>query len=224
MIFQKCIENAFGTDAEKRVPAYIQEKELSDCVDDMQRWTVLFDKCERLRQEFLLWEDGTFVGGVNGWNAFIRVCRLHLPKEPTDWAAYLYRMTTMVIISDMDDKERKSLVEDGKDSQNFLFRLSQEYYVESGYETLTREQWLNEIDELLKMSKKKYLAFPGNNLEYHKAMEANYPKFECILNYLNQNVEDCEVVRMNKLGEDVTVWYFVKSLYCVYLMYLSDCM
>lgn len=224
MTFKECVENAFGTDAENRAPAYIQEKELPDCEDDSHRWNGLYDKCEQWRNECLLWEDGTFVCGVNGWNAFIKVCKLHLPKEPLDWTSFLCRMTAMVIVSGMDKKERESLAANGNESHNFLFRLSQDYYVESGYESLTGTQWLEEIAELFRKSKEKYNAYPGNNPEYHKAMAENYPKLERILNYLKQNARDCEVVRMNEQGDDVTVWYFAKASDCFYLMYLSDCM
>lgn len=50
-----------------------------------------------------------------------------------------------------------------------------------------------------------------------------YPKYERILNYLIQNVGECEVVRMNKPSDDVTVWYFVNAWDSFYIIYLSDC-
>ncbi|MDE5667810.1 MAG: hypothetical protein K2I29_06170 [Clostridia bacterium] len=201
MTFKEYVEDAFGLDADERVPTYIKEQ--FDGIDEKQLFTVLYEKCANLKKEFLLYEDDTFIGGVYGWNLYINIYQLLLPEEPADWTAYLYNMTVMAVISGLSDNERKALTEY---PNNILFRLSQEYYVESGYESLTQKQWLDELAELLEKSKKRYIANPGNSSQYHRAMEENYPKFERILNFLTQDVGECEVVRMNKPNDDVTVW------------------
>ena len=218
MTFKQYIEETFGLDADELVPTYI--KEHFDGIDDTQLYSVLFDKCENLKREFRLSEDGAFVCGVYGWNLCINMYHLLLPEEPIDWAAYLYNMTVMAVISGLSDNERKALTEY---PNNILFRLSQEYYVESGFESLTKEQLLDELAELLEKSKERYIANPGDSPKYHKAMEENYPKCERVLNYLIQNVGECEVVRMNKPSDNVTVWYFVKAWDSFYIIYLSDC-
>lgn len=217
MTFKECVEDAFGADADERVSVYA--KQYFNVLDDIYPYPALCEECEKLSKEFLLYKDGTWVGGAYGWNLDLKIYQLLLPEEPADWKAYLYRMSIMAIVIDLG-KERESLM---KSSDNEFFRLSQEYYVESGYESLTKAQMIDELSVLLDKSKKRYASNPGNNPRYHKSMEENYPKFERILNFLTQNIEECEVVRMNKPGDNVTVWYFVKAWDCFYIIYLSDC-
>ncbi len=217
MTFKQYVEDSFGTDADERVPVYA--KEYFDGLENMYPYRSLFEECEKLSKEYLLYKDGAWISGAYGWNLYMNIYKTLLPDEPADWKAYLYRMSVMAIVIDLD-KERESLM---KSTDNELFRLSQEYYVESGYECLTKEQMMDELSGLLEKSKKRYIGYPGNNPLYHKEMKENYPKFERLLNFLSLNIGECEIVRMNKPGDDVTVWYFVKSCDCFYIIYLSDC-
>ena len=59
------------------------------------------------------------------------------------------------------------------------------------------EQWRNEVTVLLNKSWELYQKFPKNSISYQKDMELNYPKFDEALEYLAQNIGECEVVRMN---------------------------
>ena len=138
-------------------------------------------------------------------------------------------MTALVIVDMMDADTRRIVADAGREMENFLFCLSKNFYVEFGYWSLTRTQWLEEIANLLEKSKERHYGRlretpKYRKSEYYKVMKINYPKFQSVLNYLAKNVGDCEVVRMNQHGSDEAVWYFVKAWDCFYLMYLSDSM
>lgn len=222
MTFKECVEETFGMDAEERILRFLREKELSGFDDDSQRWLGLFEACEQWRKQYLLWEDGTYINGINGWNLSMRVYKLHLP-ERDDWTIYLYRMTLLAVVSGMSIGERTSLADGGRKYHNFS-TVADDYYVNGNYVSLTREQWLEELAGLLEQSWSNYQRFPGTSPGYHKEMKENYPKFSRILEHLTRNIASCEVVRMNQYGGDDTVWYFVKTLNCFYLMSLDDSM
>lgn len=222
MVLKNCVEYAFGTDANIRVPAFLQKRELFDCSNDTARWYGLYKKCQQWQNKFLLWERRAYVVGIHGWNMEVHTCELRLPEESADWTAYLYRMTALVIVRGLDADYRKQLADAGLKMENFLFALGRDYYVSSGYWELTREQWLDEISSLLVKSKKRYDAWDKNNREYLATVAKNYPILEYVLRYLAQNVGDCEIVRMNQHGGDETVWYFVKTKKRFYLMFVSD--
>lgn len=225
MSLREYIECAFGADAENRILSFLVEKELCNCDNDAERWLGLFGKCEHWRNEFLLWEESTYISGVSGWNLEMDVCKLCLPEESDDWTEYLYRMTLLVVVNKMEPGEKNSVVANGQKYNNFSSELwFPDYWVESGFIDLTKEQWLKEVTDLLDKSWELYQKFPGNSTSYQKDMELNYPKFDAALEYLTQNVGDCEIVRMNQHGGDETVWYFAKARDCFYLMYLSDSM
>lgn len=61
-------------------------------------------------------------------------------------------------------------------------------------------------------------------LKYAEAMRENYPKFRAILEYLERNIGECEIARMNRHGGDETVWYLVLTEEELYLMRVSDAM
>ena len=216
MSFKGQIERAFGDDAESRILG---------CDNDAARWLGLFGKCEQWRNEFLLWEESTYVSGVNGWNLEVDVCKLRLPEEADGWTEYLYHMTLLAAVNKMEPAEKNSVVANGQKHNNFSSRLwFSDFWVGSGFMDLTKEQWLKEVTDLLDRSWELYRKFPGNSARYQRDMESNYPKFDAALKYLAQDVGACEVVRMNQHGGDETVWYFVKARDCFYLMYLSDSM
>lgn len=217
MTFKEYVEDTFGTDADERVPAYVRE--YFNGFDETRTYHSLFEECEKLRKEYLLHKDGAWVCGAYGWNLYLNAYQLILPENEIDWKAYLIRTSVMTVVIDLDE-ERDSLI---KNNDAELYRLSQEYYVESGYESITKAQMIEELSNLLDKSKERYSPYRGNNPEYDKAMEENYPKFERILNFLTCDIEECEIVRMNKPNDDVTVWYFVKAWNCFYIIYLSDC-
>ncbi|MDE7243981.1 MAG: hypothetical protein K2O18_08400 [Oscillospiraceae bacterium] len=216
------VEDAFGMDAEERILRFLLEKELADSSDDTLRWLGLFEKCEQWRKQFLLWEDSTYINGINGWNLSIGVYKLHLP-ESDDWTIYLYHMTLLAVVSGMRIGERTSLAEAGRKYHNFS-AVAGDYYVNSGYVSLTREQWLEELTGLLKQSWENYQKFPGTSPVYHREMKENYPKFNSILEHLAQDIKNCEAVRMNQYGGDETIWYFVKTSNCFYLISMNDSM
>ena len=222
MTLKKRVEDAFGLDAEERILRFLREKELAGSSDDTLRWLALFEACEQWRKQFLLWEDRTYINGIHGWNLIMGTYKLHLP-ERDDWTIYLYRMTLLVVVSGMSIGERTSLAEAGRKHRNFS-AVATDYYVNGDYVSLTREQWLKELSGLLEQSWEKYQKFPGTSPAYHREMEENYPKFNSILDYLAQDIKACEVVRMNQYGGDDTVWYFVKTSDCFYLMSLNDSM
>ena len=224
MTLKERVEQAFGPDAEERVLRFLREKELAGCGDDTQRWLALFEAYEQWRNQFLLWEDRTYVDGITGWNLCMDVCKLRLPEGGReDWTAYLYRMTLLVVINGMGAGERTSLAAAGKEYHN-LSAVVSDYYVNADYVRLTQEQWLGEISELLERSWKKYQQFPGSSPAYHREMEKNYPKFSSILERLAQNTKCCEVVRMNQYGGDDTVWYFGRAQDDFCIMRVSDSM
>ena len=74
MLLKDSIEQAFGYDAEERIFHFLVKDELSDCGGDTARWLRLFEKCETWRKQFLLWENGTYINGVHGWNLEINIC------------------------------------------------------------------------------------------------------------------------------------------------------
>lgn len=225
MTFKELVEDAFGLDAEERILHFLKEKELAGCSDDSMRWLGLFAACEQWRKQFLLWEDGTYIDGIHGWNLSMRAYKLRLP-EGDDWTTYLYRMTLQAVVSGMRVGERTSMAEGGRKYHNFS-SVATDYYVNGDYERFTREQWLEELACLLERSWEKYQKFPGKNPAYHREMEENYPKFSSILEHLARDTQDtgvCEIVRMNQYGGDDTVWYFVKTGDFFYLMCLDDSM
>ncbi len=225
MTFKELVEDAFGMDAEERILHFLREKELAECHDDSMRWLGLFEACEQWRKQSLLWEDRTYINGIHGWNLSMGVYKLHLP-EGDDWNTYLYRMTLLAVVSGMCVGERTSMVEGGRKYHNFS-SVASDYYVNGDYESFTRERWLEELAGLLEQSWEKYQKFPGTNPAYHREMERNYPKFHSMIEHLAQDTRDaraCEIVRMNQYGGDDTVWYFVRTEDCFYLMCLDDSM
>lgn len=218
------VECAFGHDAEEQILKFLREKELAGCKDDRARWISLFEKCEGWRENFLLWEERTYIGGVHGWNLSLDICKLRLPRlELENWTEYLYRMTLLLVVSNMDDGERNSVIQNA-DRIGSLDYVCSDYYMNAGFTIMTREQWLDEMKYLRQESWSMYQKFPGNNPAYHRAMEKNYPRFDTALEYLEQNIKTCEVVRMNNYGGDESVWYFVRAQDCFYVMCVSDAM
>ena len=219
MTFKECVEEAFGMDAEKRILRFLQEEELAGLEYDSARGRYLLERCTQWRRQFLLWEDNTYIDGIHGWNLNMSVYKLRLP-EMNDWPIYLYRMTLLAVVSGMSVGERNCLAVGWR---NFS-TVADDYYVNGDYVSLTREQWLKELNSLVEHSWEKYQRFPGTSSAYHREMEKNYPKFNSILDDLAQNIKACEVVRMNQFGGDDTIWYFVKTSDCFYLLSLSDSM
>lgn len=224
MLLKDSIEQAFGYDAEERIFHFLVKDELSDCGGDTARWLLLFEKCETWRKQFLLWENGTYINGVHGWNLEINICSFRPPMgELENRTKYFYCMTLLMVVNRMGIGERSTLAEFGDKNNNFSAVIS-DYYGNEGYLELTPEQWLEEIAYLLKQSWEGYQKFSGKNPAYHREMEINYPKFQDILDYLSRQSISGNVVRMNRHGGDDTVWYFAEASDCFYIMQLSDSM
>lgn len=222
MLLKQRIEQAFGREGETRVLNFLREKELAECKGDTARWIRLFEKCECWREAFLLWEDGTYISGIDGWNLSINVCRVRLPKEPSDdWTTYLYRMTLLVVISNMEIDQRNTLIQSGDQCGN-LGIACEDFSVNSDHITLTQDQWLCEIQSLRLKSWNRYQVIADQSSAYHETMEKNYPKFDAILDYLRQNTSAFQVVRMNHYGGDECVWYFAEEQGSFLLMRVSD--
>ena len=228
MTLKAKIKRAFGygDNPQKKIMDFLLKKELAGCKDDSTRWFRLFEKCEYWRKKYLLWEERTYIDGISGWNLSIAAYRLRLPeKRCKDWTKYLYHMTLLAVISWKDTESRTRAVECGNEYNSFSIGLwAHDYFEESGYASLTREQWLEEITGFLKKSCTRYQGYHGNSPEYIETMKVNYPKYKAVLEYLEQNTPNREVVRMNKHGGDETVWYFMKAKDCFYIVSISYAM
>lgn len=224
MRLKDCVECAFGHDGENRILQFLRGQELAECDNDAARWILLLKKCESWRKEFLLWEKRTYINGVHGWHLNLAICKLRLPeKKSENWTEYLYRMTLLLVVSGMDEDERSSIAKAGTLVDN-LDILCSDYFINSDCSILTREQWLEEMKRLRRESWDQYRKSPGNNPAYHKAMEKNYPEFDAVLECLGQEIKACEAVKMNDYGGDESVWYFVKTEECFYILCVSDAM
>lgn len=221
-MLKECIEKAFEVDGENRVLRFLLEKELHSCENDADRWVDLFGKCEYWRDKYLIWEENTSIIGVYGWYLNMDVCRLKLPEEDKDWIEYLYRMTLLPIVNQMETDEKNAVVAKGEDNNFSSGEWLADYHIDSGFAELTREQWLEEITDILNKSWEVYQKHQRSNSVYQRVMESNFPKCKKAFEYLVQNIGECEVVRMNQHCLDETVWYFAKAQGCFYLMYLSD--
>lgn len=231
MTLKAKIKRAFGYgfNPYKKIMDFLLNKELVGCKDDSTRWLRLFEKCDYWEKKFLLWKESTYIDGINGWTLGIDAYRLRLPeKKCRNWTKYLYRTTLLAVIGDENTESRNHTVKSANKYNSFSIGLwAHDYYEESGYASLTREQWLEEITGFLKTSWTKWTRYqddPSNNPEYVKEMEQNYPKYKAILEYLEQNIANCRVVRMNRHRSDETVWYFVKAQDSFYIIQISDAM
>lgn len=219
------INQAFGRYAEARIVHFLKEKELSECHGDTARWESLFKKCDIWKKEFLLWKSDSYINGIHGWNLSISAGRFRLPKqEPVNWVEYLYYISLILIIEDIDLEHRNILKEYGDKYNNFETYLRGDLYIESGCTPLTPKQWIEEITSCRKESWEQYRLYPGNNPDYQKDMEENYPKYDDILHYLENNTKSCSVIRINDYGGDDSIWYFAKDNDSFYLVWISDAM
>ncbi len=232
MILMDEVKRAFGEDGRGAVMRFLIDRELAGCGDDGERWSVLFEKCDGWVRDYLLWEDDTYIRGIEGWNFFIRVCCCRLPEEPADWTAYIYRMSLLTILRYdyyADEEGRNRVIENARNSSRWKDEYScgfdVDYILESGYAELTREEWLEEINGFRRASWDKWHGKENeqtNNPKYIEEMEINYPKFAAITERLERETGDCQVARMNRQGGDETVWYFIKDQNSFYVLNIFD--
>ncbi len=225
MLLRDTVEHIFGYgyDGAERVLNYFLEKELAGCRDDIERWHSLYAKCAQWRKEFLLWEAQSYIFGVHGWNLDLDVCRLRLPEGTVEWMSYLYRMAMARVINSIAPEDREWIAQAGQNNNLTDGCWTNDFIEQSGYESLTREQWLTEVTGLLEQSWAKYQRFDKSGApDYAEAMRENYPRFRAALEYLEQNVGECEIARMNRHERGETVWYFVLAGEEIYLMKVSD--
>lgn len=215
MSFKEIVEQAFGKNGDTLVLNFLREQELCDCDSDSACWKSLLEKCQSWRQEFLLWENATFIYGVHGWDLEINIAKVCLPKEVIDWTEYLYHMALLVEYNVWLDNTQQIVAFDS---------ATEDFYLESDYTALSQEQWLDELENLYHKSLERYKLDHKIGSEYKKRMERNYPEFYSIKEYLKQNMKDCEVVRMNNPNQDELIWYFGKDLDCLYVAHIADFM
>lgn len=235
---------AFGSDGHSLIMRWLADIVLADCHDGSSRWHRLFDQSDRWDRELLLWRsEQVSIYGVNGWYMYLCASRFRLPEASEDWTAYLYRTSLLMLLGYDDfateDGRQKIIAEAAPAEPVAEFGL--EYYLESdssgcyttsGYTAMTREEWLEELRSSCQASRKKWESWlswesRGSDALYAdliQEMEAAYPAFQAVLERLEREAGSCEVVRMNRQGGDVTVWYFVETQDSFFIVWLSDCM
>lgn len=246
MPFKEQVEHAFGADGNSLIMRWLIDTELADCHDGSSRWRRFFEKCDDWDKELLVWRtEEISIDGVNGWYMDFSAGRFRLPEEFTDWTAYLYRTALLMQLSydefATEAGRQKIITEaDPADLEDY-HGLLEDYYLESDstgrytdspYTAMTREEWLDELRGAFRASRKKWeswlsLGNRKSDPEYAvliREMEEAYPAFWSVLERLELEAGTCDVVRMNRQGRDVTVWYFVKCQDSFFVVRLSDCM
>lgn len=221
MLFKEIVEQAFGKDGDKQVLEFLIEKELSQYKEKKSRWKNFVEKCEAWKKDFLLWEDETYVDGLKGYNLNIHIIKVRLPQKNVSWTEYLYHMALLAYYR----METASTITSSAVLANTpydLFITAMHLKLLSSYAALSQEQLFNELENLYQNSWHTYQSEKELPLEYREEMEKNYPKFCAMLEYLKQNIEACEAVRMNDLIQNDIVWYFVKDTYAFYMLLLSE--
>lgn len=83
-----------------------------------------------------------------------------------------------------------------------------DFAVMLGCAALTREEWFAEVSGFLEKLWEINQKFGETSApKYTEAMRENYPKFRAVIEYLEQNVGECKVARMQQHGGDETVWF-----------------
>jgi len=222
MLLKELAKQAFGRKDEECVARFLREKGFDRCNNDTAQYNLLQEKCKQWKKEILLWDSNTFIYGINGWNFYITVCRMTLPKQKGNWIEYLYYMALLTLVNNWDINDWNILIEHGDNN----FDIFQWDFDIDSYVELNKEQWLNELKCYREQSWERYKKYKKSHKEYIKydeSMKKNYPEYDVILEYLVQNTKECDVVRMNSDADNV-IWYFAKDADSFYVTYISDCM
>lgn len=215
------VEKIFVDDLSKKISTFLLDKEQISG-SDLEKWEALFQKIAAWKEQYLIKSEKITLYGVDGWymDSVIEEFR-YAGDSGQNLEEYLYRLVLIDWTIDFDsgDFGFYKNMDFGMDF-DVDFHLNMEQCV-----TLKKEELIEELREQYQKSSRRFLFYEkdkGRNPKVVEKLKPQYPIYLGYIHWFEHNLGDCDVVRVNEFGDDITVWYFIRDKAKIYLISVRD--
>ena len=211
----------------KRLLYFLNDKEYVSKNCDSEKWKRIFGKIDEWKKRYFVKSDKVTLNGVDGWYMESCIEKFKYPSDiDCDIKDYLAAVMLIDWTLNFDDSDYNFYINN--------FQIDKDLAEELGYEfdfpkercaILSEKEFIDELKDRYNRSCKRFERYKRNNNNNPKVIEKLEPQYPIYLSYINffeNNLKDCNVVRMNDFGYDETVRYLIKNEKFVYLISIQD--
>lgn len=215
------VEKIFVDEFGKKISNFLLDKEQISG-SDLEKWEALFQKIAAWKDQYLVKSEEITLYGVDGWYMDSVIEEFSYAGDSgQNLEEYLYRLMLIDWTIDFESGDfgfYKNM--DFDVDFDVDFHLSREQCVR-----LKKEELIEELREQYQKSSRRFLLYQkdkGRNLKVVEKLKPQYPIYLRYIQWFQRNLGDCDVVRVNEFGHDITVWYFIKDKAKIYLISVRD--
>lgn len=189
---------------------------------DLENWNNFFSNIDTWKTKYLVSTDKFTLNGVSGWYLDLYHYKF-ITDEATDYLPIISLICWSIEFDNGDYGFFKN--------QSFFDTLIREILCEENSLTsltkLTKDSFLDELSDQYQKSYKRFEHYVNNkevstNPKVIAKLTPEYPRFVEFLDAFKSDLQECRIFRINDLGEDENVWYFIKKDDYTHVMLLQD--
>jgi len=190
-----------------------------------ENWENFYSSIDMWKTKYLLDFDDFTLYGVSGWYWGLRYCKFNFCDEPD----YISIISLICSKAEVHSKEIDFYKTPFFVNNNFL-SLTERDLVAYSLTNLTKDIFFDELSNQYQESLENFEYYVKNreivsaNPLVIEKLTPEYPRFKEFFDGFRSNLQECSVLRINDLGEDVNVWYFIKEDEYIHIMLVQDCM
>lgn len=185
---------------------------------DCDNWESFFKNIETWKKKYLIYSEEFTLYGVFGWYWEALHCKFNACEDDN----YISIISLICWSINCDDSEYSFYKNKGFPT------LTEFFFAADSLTELTKDSFLDEIFDQYQKSYKKfeyYVKDRGkNNPKVVEELTVQYTRFKTHFNEFKRNLSNCSVLRINNLGMDENVWYFVKEDDYIQVILIQDFM
>lgn len=240
------IYETFKNGTEEEALKFLREKVLFNCKNNEERWDMLINKkYKEWSEKLLLFKENTYIYGAGKcFNYDFVICKFKFcEKEIKDLKEYLYCIFCTTYIVSLDEEDLNEIIK--KSSEDLPEVISEVTGYSSKEENLpalmgyasvslgiiscykeitkviemSKNEFLEDINKFYDISYNYYKRVEEVCSEYSEAMKINYPKVKNDLQHLQQNLKECQIIKIYT-NSDCT--YIIKDIDNFYIIAISE--
>ena len=186
---------------------------------DSENWTKLFCSINTWKTKYMVSSDHYTLYGVFGWYLNLFYCKF-IADEAKDYLPVLSFINWSMDFADGD-------YEFYKNQRFFDTLLCEVLPKENSLTEFTRNRFLEELSDQYQKSHKRFEHYVNakdvsTNPKVIEKLTPEYPRFMKFLDGLKRDLPECRIFRINDLGEDGNVWYFIEEKEYTHIILLQD--
>lgn len=193
---------------------------------DPEKWKSLFSGIKQWEQRYLISSEVITIGGIDGWDVCLTFGEFSLPddmEQTVEEYMSVILLTGWTLSFENDEDEYKCCI-NGDMEERFHIEFD---YPKEQCAGLSKKDFLSELQGIYNRSYENFQLYrqdKNSNPKLIAQWSKQYPKYLDHIQFFENHLDDCSIIRLNTFKLDENLWYLVKSDSVVYFILIQEFM